>query len=177
MLQEDERQALLIACDESKCPALGLLVRTALATGARKGELLKLTWSDIDLIEKTVHFKDTKNKDDRKIFLIADIHERLIKWKKENELGLVFPRLSKTNKPVNLDPIWNRAKDKACIENFRFHDLRHSTGSYLARAGASAFQIAAILGHRSGPSMSARYVHLESHESSELLGAALGGKL
>ena len=61
------------------------------------------------------------------------------------------------------------------VENLRIHDLRHSCGSYLAKAGASAFQIAAILGHRSGPGLTARYVHLVAEDSRDLMESALGG--
>ena len=54
------------------------------------------------------------------------------------------------------------------IENFRFHDLRHSTASYLAMNGASLLEIAEILGHKT-LQMVKRYSHLaESHTASVL---------
>jgi integrase len=55
---------------------------------------------------------------------------------------------------------------KAKIENFRFHDLRHSAASYLAMSGASLAEIAEILGHKT-LSMVKRYSHLsDSHKHS-----------
>ena len=54
---------------------------------------------------------------------------------------------------------FNAARDAAKITNFRFHDCRHSTASYLAMNGASASEIAAVLGHRT-LQMVKRYAHL-----------------
>jgi hypothetical protein len=49
------------------------------------------------------------------------------------------------------------------LDDFRFHDLRHSTASYLAMKGASLVEIAEVLGHRT-LQMVRRYAHLsESH--------------
>jgi len=54
-------------------------------------------------------------------------------------------------------------RDKAGLDDFRFHDLRHSTASYLAMKGASLVEIADVLGHRT-LQMVRRYAHLsESH--------------
>ncbi|WP_373510374.1 tyrosine-type recombinase/integrase, partial [Thiocapsa sp.] len=88
----------------------------------------------------------------------------------------VFPGATPERAP-SLDSAWRIAKATAQVENLRLHDLRHSCGSYLAKAGASAFQIAAILGHRSGPGLTARYVHLVAEDSRGILEDALGGKL
>ncbi len=58
---------------------------------------------------------------------------------------------------------WERALKQAEIENFRFHDLRHSTASYLAMNGASLAEIADVLGHKT-LQMVKRYAHLsEAH--------------
>jgi site-specific recombinase XerD len=58
------------------------------------------------------------------------------------------------------------AKDRAKIENFKFHDLRHSAASYLAMNGATLAEIAEVLGHKT-LSMVKRYAHLsDTHVSS-----------
>jgi len=54
---------------------------------------------------------------------------------------------------------WLRALRIAGISNFRFHDLRHTAGSYLAMAGATTREIMATLGHKT-PAMAIRYSHL-----------------
>lgn len=174
-LDTDERERLLAACDRSEWPGLGVFVRLALATGARRGELLKLEWFDVDLKSGSILLRDTKNTDDRRVPLTAAACERLKAWAKVRRLTdhRVFPGASLERGPP-LDRTWEKAKVEAGIENLRIHDLRHSCGSYLAQAGASAFQIAAILGHRSGPGLTARYVHLVAEDSRALLEDALG---
>ena len=57
---------------------------------------------------------------------------------------------------------------KAEIENFRFHDLRHSTASYLAMNGATLLEIAGILGHKT-LQMVKRYSHLSEDHKAEVL--------
>ena len=62
-----------------------------------------------------------------------------------------------------LDKPWREARAEAGLEDFRFHDLRHSAASYLAMSGASLMDIAAILGHKT-LAMVKRYSHLsEQH--------------
>jgi integrase len=150
----------------------------ALATGARRGELLKLPWADVDLKAGSILLRETKNADDRRVPLIGEARDRLIEWGKVRRLDdpRVFPGSAPDRAPP-LDRAWGQAKAAAGVENLRIHDLRHSCGSFLAKAGASAFQIAAVLGHRSGPGLTARYVHLIAEDSRELLEGALKGKL
>ena len=184
-LADDERARLLRACDASDWSGLGVFVRLALATGARRGELLKLEWSDVDLKRGSILLRETKNADDRRVPLIGEASDRLAAWAKVRRLDdpRVFPgspppkdRPELRREPP-VDKAWTAAKAAAEVENLRIHDLRHSCGSYLARAGASAFQIAAILGHRSGPGLTARYVHLAAEDSRDLLEGALGSLL
>lgn len=178
-LGDEKRPALLKACDASTIwPALGVFVRLALATGARRGELLKLTWADVDLKRGSLLFLDTKNGDDRRVPLIGDALKSLKRYAKVRRLDdpRVFPGRT-TETPPQVDKAWHTALTAADIDSLRIHDLRHSCGSYLARAGCSAFQIAAILGHRSGPQLTARYVHLHAEESRELMEGALAGVL
>jgi integrase len=74
----------------------------------------------------------------------------------------LFPR-SDGEQPIDIRTAWENARDKAGLVDFRFHDLRHSTASYLAMKGASLVEIAEVLGHRT-LQMVRRYSHLsESH--------------
>ena len=74
------------------------------------------------------------------------------------DTGLVFPcRHGRT--PVCIRKPWERALTEAGIEDFRFHDLRHSSASYLAMSGATLADIAAVLGHKT-LAMVKRYAHL-----------------
>ena len=132
----------------------------ALSTGARKGEILNLTWSDIDWEHGLAVFPDTKNDEVRSALLEGHLLEELQKLSKVPRIDtdLVFPR--KDGKaPVELRDHWAKAIDKAEIEDFRFHDLRHTAASYMLGAGVSLGQLAEILGHKT-LQMVMRYSHL-----------------
>ena len=69
-------------------------------------------------------------------------------------------------KPFDFRKSWESVLRKAAIKDFRWHDLRHSAGSYLAMNGASLRDIAEILGHKT-LEMAMRYSHLtEAHSAS-----------
>jgi integrase len=74
-LEDDERGAPAGRLRPSTWPGLGVFVRVALATGARRGELLKLEWRDVDLKAGSILLRDTKNADDRRVPLIGDAKE------------------------------------------------------------------------------------------------------
>lgn len=158
-LSEPERLALLAQCETSRCEALAPLVKLALATGARKGELVGLLWANVDLERRIIRFVDTKNGDNRTVPLAATAVQVLVEWKKGKlPVGPVFPM---TVHDVNIP--WRAARAAAGLHDFRFHDLRHSAASYLAMSGASLMDIAAILGHKT-LAMVKRYSHLsEQH--------------
>ena len=120
----------------------------------------------MDLKGGSILLRETKNGDDRRVPLLGDVRALLVERAKVRRLDdpRVFPSAKRDTSPP-IDKAWNAAKEVAQVENLRIHDLRHSCGSYLAKAGASAFQIAAILGHRSGPGLTARYVHLVAEDS------------
>lgn len=158
-LSDGERTALLAACDRSDEPGLPVLVRLALATGARRGELLALQWAGVNLERRTVRFLDTKNGETRTVPLAASAVDVLKAWGKGRlKVGPVF--LAEDH---HLEKVWQAARIAAKIPDFRFHDLRHSAASYLAMSGASLLDIAAILGHKT-LAMVKRYSHLsEQH--------------
>lgn len=158
-LSEPERLALLEACSASECALLRPLVELALATGARKGELLGLLWADVDLERRRVRFRDTKNGESRTVPLAPTAVATLQEWGKGRlKVAAVFPE-----SPNVIDKAWQAARAEAGLADVRFHDLRHSAASYLAMSGASLMDIAAILGHKT-LAMVKRYSHLsEQH--------------
>jgi integrase len=81
-------------------------------------------------------------------------------------------------KVSTLEARWRRVRDAAGLTGFRWHDLRHSCASFLARRGASLLEIASVLGHKS-PSMVMRYAHLTQGQAVKghaELDTLLGGK-
>lgn len=163
-LSDEERDRLLAACRDSQNPHLYTIVVLALATGARKGELLGLRWLDVSLAQSRVTFHDTKNRDTRSVSLSGPALALLRDHTKVRRLDtdLVFPRQDGL-RAIEIKKAWENVVRRADLDNFRFHDLRHSAASYLAMSGASLAEIAEVLGHRS-LSMVQRYAHLsEAH--------------
>jgi integrase len=183
-LEEGDRLRLLQACKESTNSHLYPVVLLAMSTGMRYGEIINLTWSDVDLLRKRIILQETKNGERRAVPIAGLALELLIELEKRRsiDINLLFPKLrsiknstsegetpgflkeevkrvQKVQKPTQLRTAWCTALKKAKIDNFRFHDLRHCAASYLAMSGASLAEIADILGHKT-LSMVKRYSHL-----------------
>jgi integrase len=165
-LSEDERNSLLEACREAKdTPELYIIVLLAITTGARRGEISGLYWRQVDLTRRVIVLEDTKNGDRRALPLCGPAFNAFQAWhhSRLHKLdALVFPGRLYSNKPLDFERSWQTALKKANLTDFRFHDLRHTTASYLAMNGASLAEIAEILGHKT-LQMVKRYSHL-SHE-------------
>ncbi len=156
-LSKNELSALLQACQSSRNPDLYLIVLIALTTGARKSEILELTWKDIDFDHCLFHFRDTKNGEDRSVPTSEQIIQ-ILKRRPQSH-SLLFPSEANPEKPCCIRSAWEAALKRAKIADFRFHDLRHTTGSYLAMAKTSLREIGEILGHKT-LQMTKRYSHL-----------------
>ena len=157
-LSDDERTRLFHSGRASHWDKLYLIVLLAITTGARKGELTKLKWSDIDFERRTAYVSTTKNGQPKVMPLTNEVVKELNRFK-DQEPELIFNSEIKTDKPYEFRKLWLKALDKAEIDNFRFHDLRHTCASYLAMNGCSLLEIADVLGHKQ-ISMTARYSHL-----------------
>lgn len=159
-LSDDERAALLKACRESKSPHLYPIVVLALSTGMRQGEILGLTWEAVDLKSGHVTLFDTKNGETRGVPVVGVALDLLTEHAKVRRIDtpLVFPS-TKGSTPINFRQGWLSAVEAAGIEDFRFHDLRHTAASHLAMSGATLAEIAEILGHKT-LAMVKRYSHL-----------------
>ena len=130
-------------------------------------ELMGLKWADIDLNRQSIILHETKNDERRALPITGHALEILKELSKVRRIdtNLLFPRAD-GQKPIELRSAWDRAIREAQIENFKFHDLRHSTASYLAMNGATLAEIAEVLGHKT-LAMVKRYAHLsEQHTHS-----------
>ena len=169
-LRDEERDALLVACAHSAWPALHTLVLLAISTGARRGELIHLQWTDISLDAPSPEaiIQCTKNGDPRRLPLVGKALESLkaLQTAYGGASNFVFTSPSGIDKPyVGFDAHWYAALARAGIGDFRFHDLRHTCASYLAAQGSSLLEIADVLGHRT-MAMVKRYSHLaEGHKA------------
>lgn len=184
-LSPDERSSLLGACQDSQNKHLYLITVLALSTGMRQTEIMTLAWDQIDFERKAVTLLKTKNGDVRVIPLVGLAAELLRDHGKVRKLKnpYVFPgRPTTGHQSANAKfprRAWETAVAKAEIEDFNFHDCRHSAASELAMNGASLHEIAAVLGHRT-LTMVQRYAHLsEQHTASvveRMNKAVFGGK-
>jgi integrase len=157
-LTPDEQTRLLASCQVSRNPHLHVIVVLALATGARKNELLQRLWSEVDLVRGLLSIPLAKNGDRRAVPLVAHAVTLLEAHAVGRSSRWVFPRADGI-KPVSITSAWRYACVRAGIEDLHVHDLRHSCATYLAMSGASLAEIGEILGHRS-LTQTQRYVHL-----------------
>ncbi len=164
-LSDDERSRLLAACRMSRSPLLYPAVVVALSTGMRKNEILGLRWNQVDLERRVAVLVETKN-DERRAVPLAGLALKVIGQlfdARDPDCPYVFPGKSGAS-PVDLRTPWETALRRAGIEDFRFHDLRHSAASYLAMNGASLAEIADVLGHKT-LQMVMRYTHLSDQHT------------
>jgi integrase len=175
VLSADEEQRLLASASAN--PYLLRLLRFLLATGARLGEALRLSWADVELEHPRrrphVVFRDTKNGTTRAVPLPAAIESLLAEMRVAQAatgISNVFlcvrnhQRLQPYRRPFDA---FRKACRAAGIEDFRLHDCRHTYASRLARAGAPLYKISKLLGHRD-PRMTARYAHLADTDLDDL---------
>lgn len=172
-LSEQELAFLLTAAKQSNWPRLYLLIILAITTGARRSNLLGLRWQDIDLKQRTAIIQRTKNGQATTLTLTGEVVEELLKFRDHGE-ALLFHSPRNHLKPfIEFDHHWRVAKGRAKLNDFRFHDLRHTCASLLAMSGASLLEIADVLGHKT-ISMTQRYAHLCHQHKAELTERVLG---
>lgn len=137
------------------------LVLTSIYTGMRRGEVFNLTWADIDLKNKniTVEGVTSKSGQTRHIPIHKELLEILTNWKEQSlGEGYVFP--GKDGKRLdNVKKSWEGLLRLAKIDEFRWHDLRHTFASKLVMAGVPLYTVREFLGH-SDLTMTQRYAHL-----------------
>ncbi len=139
-------------------PSAILALRLLLLTGARKSEILRLRWSEVDLERRLLLLSDSKT-GQKAIPLGAPALELLAGAERlEGNPYVCFGR--RTGQPfVGLQKVWERVREAADLEDVRLHDLRHSFASVGAGVGFGLQVLGAILGHRQ-PSTTFRYAHL-----------------
>jgi len=162
-----ELEALLLSgCDHLSLPLLRSIIQFAIQTGMRRGELMGLTWADIDLPNRKAYLHQTKNGEPRQVPLTRQAMTVLEGLSREEEkifpmgmdaLRSQFGRLKDFTKTQ-----WNGARTNP-FDDLRFHDLRHEALSRLSDTGLNVIELSHISGHRT-LGMLKRYTH-PSHEA------------
>lgn len=152
-------------------------IRLLMLTGARRGEVLSMSWDQIDLeagvwVKPSAH---TKQRREHRVPLSAPALALLLDMKERSHGPYVFPG-KVANQPLkDLKKTWISVTQKAEVQGARVHDLRHTFASILVSRGASLPLIGALLGHTQAAT-TARYAHLYDEplrEAAELVGAAI----
>jgi len=155
-LDKEEIQLLLNAASKEFRPIL----ITALHTGMRKGEILKLMWSDVNFKNRLITVTESKSGKKRMIPMDDILSATLRTLPSRFKRGYLFPSPVKDGKPrFGVQRQFGSAVKKAEIENIRFHDLRHTFASHLIMAGVDVMTVKELLGHAS-LTMTMRYTHL-----------------
>ena len=140
VLTKQEYAKLLEACAVSRYAYLKDAVEFAYLTGARQGEILRLKREHINFEKKVCTFFDTKNGEDRTI----PLSDHALTILKKHRFGpFVFNVLKR-----RLRKHFDIAKEKAGIENFRYHDLRACFCTNALLAGWTIAQLAVVTGHK-----------------------------
>ncbi|MDO5305060.1 MAG: site-specific integrase [bacterium] len=154
-LKEDEQKRLFNCLDEFLY--IKPIIILALYTGMRKGEILNLKWSQIDFKNEFIDILKSKSGKERKIPIAGKVKEVLSELGKNGE-EFIFIN-PETNKPYNdIKKSFSSLLKKAQIENFRFHDFRHTVATRLVESGVDLLIVKEILGH-SNIETTMRYAH------------------
>jgi integrase len=162
-LSKDEISRLLETCDIWVNQRAALMVKFALFTGLRRGELFNLKWENVDHNNGWIYLSGTKSGKDSYLPISDEalkILNEVINHLPHSDCPYVFPN-KHGNKRITISKIWNRIKKRAKIPHeFRFHGLRHTYASYLASSGkVSQYTLQKLLTHKT-PQMTQRYAHL-----------------
>jgi integrase len=160
-LMPDEVQTLISNCPDYLKP----IVTVAVHTGMRKGELLGLQWDRVNFEQGIITLQDTKNGERRDIPM-NETTKNILKGMERNgdnvfcnEKGDTFVRLQRS---------FEVALNKSGIEDFRFHDLRHTFASNLVMGGEDLNTVRELLGHKD-LTMTLRYSHLSPNHKTRAI--------
>ena len=170
-LTNDEAKALKLACECSPNPQLKNIVALLLLTGARKSELLKAKWTDIDIDKRTWTLNMTKNGRRRHIPLPQGAMAVIGQLPKYPDCPWLLPNPQTMLPFTDIKRSWMQARKAAELNDVHLHDLRHSFASNLVNGGVDILRVSRLMGHVNLASTS-RYSHLAADQ---LLAASEAG--
>jgi integrase len=157
---------LLSGCEQLSLPLLRSIIEFAIQTGMRRGELMGLTWTDIDLPNRKAYLHQTKNGEPRQVPLTSQAIGILEALTKDEEkvfpMGMDALRSQFGRLKEHIKGQWNGVGTNP-FDDLRFHDLRHEALSRLSDLGLNVIELSHISGHRT-LGMLKRYTH-PSHEA------------
>jgi len=144
------------------------MVLLTMNTGLRRGEVLQLKWSDVNLLQRKIVIRgdNAKSGKTRYVPLNDEALSTLQHWQPSAEaMDWVFPAHD-GGRMMSIKTSWKRVLKSAAIRDFRWHDLRHHFASRLVMKGVDLNTVRELLGH-SDLSMTLRYAHLSPEHKAD----------
>jgi len=172
-LNEDQLRALLKAIDEDPHPYAGPMMKMALFTGMRRGELFKLQWTDVDFDRGFIRIRSPKGGQEQ-IIPLNPAAQGVLETLPKSDSPFVFPGREGGQRVDIHQQIASIKKKAGLPRDFRpLHGLRHHYASMLASSGkVDMYVLQKLLTHKS-PIMTQRYAHLRDEalkKASNLVG-------
>ncbi|OJY65490.1 MAG: hypothetical protein BGP16_12745 [Sphingobium sp. 66-54] len=145
----EEFERLMTAAHASLRP----IILTAVTTGLRRGNILAMKWHQVDLAGGTITIPRSKGRKPIIARFGAPLRAALARTPADGRTGPVFDT-------TNFRRRWAAALKDAKMVDFRFHDLRHTFGSWARQNGADLADICEALAH-SSVSVTMRYAHVK----------------
>lgn len=177
-VRPEEIQAVI---DATESEVLGDLVRFAVATGMRRGEIVSLRWDTINLDRRTAYLPVTKTDTPRTVPLSSSALAVLQARKDagypvpfamtDSAASRAFCRAVRRARALyeSTCRVWDRPVDPCWLVGIRLHDLRHEATSSLFERGLNVVEVASITGNKT-LAMLQRYTHLRAEDLAKKLG-------
>ncbi len=160
---DGEETRLFAACRQCRNPYLLPIVQFALETAMRLGEIVSLRWQHVNIKRRTAFLPDTKNGESRMVPL-SGVAIDLLKSLPRSINGEVFPGVT----TMAVKQAFTRARHRAKMDDFHFHDLRHEATTRLFERGLNIIEVSSITGHKD-LQMLRRYTHLRAEDLAKKL--------
>lgn len=174
-LEPEEAKRLVDECPEP----LKSVVKFALSTGLRRSNIINMEWQQIDMQRRVAWVNPEDSKSNRAIGVaLNDTACKVLRDQIGNHHKWVFVHMKSGYRPdgtatpavrkmrVDDQRAWNAACRRAGIEDFRFHDLRHTWASWLIQSGVP-LSVLQEMGGWESIEMVRRYAHLAPNHLTE----------
>lgn len=178
-LSEAELERLGAVLDSHPNQRAAAIVRLLILTGARRGEVLGMTWDQLDLERgvwtKPAHTTKQKRTEHVPLSEAAWMLLREVRSQSPEDARYVFPGDAPGQPITTIKRFWRQVCARADLDDVRIHDLRHTFASHLVSSGVSLPVVGRLLGHTQAQTTQ-RYAHLADdplREAANLLGYEL----
>jgi integrase len=168
-LSESECQKLLAVCSDYANSTFYAYIQLLLHTGCRSGELLSLTWDNVNLDARYLVVRNSLSKNKKTIYKPLNLQAiKAFDCLSFYHSDFVFYNPKTDNRYKTFRRAWLSSIDKAKLGHVRIHDLRHTFASLLIKQGVPLYHVSQLLGH-SDTRITQRYAHLSPHNLSAVV--------